>query len=379
MRILEQALGAAEDPWWIRAVHGGQVLHLGPFGIDTGPPTTSDDATDTYVHSATVSLTATDHGGIGVDYTLWNLDGSGWVTGTVVTTSTLGLHSLDYYSVGRFPPELVERVRFLPDFSEGRPETERLREEARAFDLAWRREHVNDRLRGGKPSLHLAARRGNLDCMKGLLELGADLKAQDSDGASVLFEAAAGGHLEVVSFLLANGLDASRRTEHGIGPIHRAAMTGHLLFSTLHTNYAINAITTFRHLGIQSFLIAGSVICVVAQRLVRSVCPLCRDEEEPTQEQTELLRLSEVEHENPVYTKGMGCQSCKDTGYSGRQAVFEYLRVTKAIRQLITENASQDKILETALGEGMKTLREDTLEKVIRGKTSLDELMRVVS
>ncbi len=159
----------------------------------------------------------------------------------------------------------------------------------------------------------------------------------------------------------------------------RAALTGHLVFSTLHTNDAVGVIPRLIDMEIEPFLLSATLVSVVAQRLVRSVCPLCRVEEDPTQEQTELLSLSEIEDKNPVYTVGSGCASCKDTGYSGRQAVFEYLRVTKSIRQLITENASQDKILETALGEGMKTLRDDTLDKVIRGKTSLDELMRVVS
>jgi ankyrin repeat protein len=136
--------------------------------------------------------------------------------------------TLDYYSMGRFPPEFLARMRFLPDFSEVEPDSDRLREEARAFDRTWRIEHVNDRLRDGNTSLHLAAHRGNLDCMKRLLELGADLKAQDSNGASVLQAAAAGGHLTVVSFLLAKGLDPSQRNQHGVGPLHRAAMNGHM-------------------------------------------------------------------------------------------------------------------------------------------------------
>ncbi|MBN2071081.1 MAG: Flp pilus assembly complex ATPase component TadA [Candidatus Krumholzibacteriota bacterium] len=158
----------------------------------------------------------------------------------------------------------------------------------------------------------------------------------------------------------------------------RAALTGHLVFSTLHTNTAAGAIPRLIDMGIEPFLLSATLISVLAQRLVRSVCPLCRVREEPTEDQKILLRLDELEG-TPRYSTGKGCPSCKHTGCSGRAAVFEYLQVDSSIRRLISEGASIDAIMEKAIESDMRTLRQDAMEKLLSGKTSLSEVMRVVS
>ena len=159
----------------------------------------------------------------------------------------------------------------------------------------------------------------------------------------------------------------------------RAALTGHLVFSTLHTNDAAGAIPRLIDMDIEPYLLSATLVGVLAQRLVRSICPLCRVDDVPTPEQRELLRLDEIEAKNPVFSKGKGCPSCKETGYSGRRAVFEYLPISPEIRELINSGHNQDRIREAAARDGMKSLVSDTLDKVISGKTTLAEMMRVIS
>jgi len=157
----------------------------------------------------------------------------------------------------------------------------------------------------------------------------------------------------------------------------RAALTGHLVFSTLHTNTALGAIPRLMDMGIEPFLLSATLVASLAQRLVRRVCPVCRVQEDPTDEQREMLRLDEVETANPAYTVGKGCSSCRDIGYSGRCAVYEYLRVDDDVRAMINDGFTSEQ-METVAG-GMRTLRQDTLDKVLAGKTSLAEMMRVVA
>ncbi|MCP4549879.1 MAG: type II/IV secretion system protein [bacterium] len=158
----------------------------------------------------------------------------------------------------------------------------------------------------------------------------------------------------------------------------RAALTGHLVFSTLHTNDAVGAIPRLIDMGIEPFLLSATLIGIIAQRLVRSICPVCRISQAPTEEQLELLNL-DMKGGESTFTIGRGCPACRDTGYKGRQAVFEYLRLDEKIRKLINSNATRDEILELALENGMNTLRNDTMDKVLRGRTSLNEMMRVVA
>ena len=159
----------------------------------------------------------------------------------------------------------------------------------------------------------------------------------------------------------------------------RAALTGHLVFSTLHTNDASGVIPRLVDMGVEPFMLSATLVAVLAQRLVRSVCPICRVRKDPTTEERELLDLDNLEIKNPVFTMGKGCPSCKETGYKGRMAVFEYMRMSDAIRQLIVDGAPASAIETQALADGMQSLRESTLAKVVRGKTSLAELMRVVA
>ena len=159
----------------------------------------------------------------------------------------------------------------------------------------------------------------------------------------------------------------------------RAALTGHLVFSTLHTNTAVGAIPRLIDMGVEPFLLSATLVSILAQRLVRKVCPVCRVKEEPTEEQRELLRLDELDASSSKFTVGKGCPSCRDVGYSGRCAVFEYLQVDEKIRHLINEGGSADAIQAAAVANDMRTLRQDTLDKLLAGKTSLAETVRVVA
>ncbi len=158
----------------------------------------------------------------------------------------------------------------------------------------------------------------------------------------------------------------------------RAALTGHLVFSTLHTNTAAGAIPRLVDMGVEPFLLSATLISVVAQRLIRTVCPVCRVKDEPTEEQVRLLKIDESQAK-PRFSKGKGCPSCKHTGCSGRAAVFEYLRVTPDIKRLIGDGACIEDIVGHAQRDGMRTLLQDAMDKLLAGKTSLAEVMRVVS
>jgi type IV pilus assembly protein PilB len=159
----------------------------------------------------------------------------------------------------------------------------------------------------------------------------------------------------------------------------RAALTGHLVFSTLHTNSAVGAIPRLVDMGIERFLLSATLIAVLAQRLVRKVCPLCRVRQEPDEEQLALLQAHGIDVVGRPCSTGRGCPACRQTGYSGRGAVFEYLRIDADVRALIAAGAGEDEIEKAAVAVGMRTLREDTFDKVLAGTTSLSELMRVVA
>ena len=153
----------------------------------------------------------------------------------------------------------------------------------------------------------------------------------------------------------------------------RAALTGHLVFSTLHTNDAVGTITRLRDIGVDAALIGSALNCSFAQRLVREICPRCIKEYQPDKS---LLKKFGLPLEIKYY-KGEGCEFCSGIGYRGRIGIFEMLVVTGEIRGLITRGASEDEILKVAMAQGMKTLLEDGLLKVIKGMTTLEEIMRV--
>jgi type IV pilus assembly protein PilB len=155
-----------------------------------------------------------------------------------------------------------------------------------------------------------------------------------------------------------------------------AALTGHLLLSTLHTNDAPSSITRLVEMGIESFLVASSVRCVVAQRLARVLCTGCK--KEVTLEAALLARSGFHVAEDVAAYEAVGCPRCSGSGYRGRIGVYEIMPISDAIRDLALHSASADQIMETARTEGMRTLREDAFEKVRQGVTAIDEVLRVL-
>jgi type II secretory ATPase GspE/PulE/Tfp pilus assembly ATPase PilB-like protein len=156
----------------------------------------------------------------------------------------------------------------------------------------------------------------------------------------------------------------------------KAALTGHQVLSTLHTNDAAGAITRLDDMGIEPFLISSSVILTCAQRLVRRICPNCREEMVP---EPELLQKLNIEDDGTVFYKGAGCSRCKGRGYVGRAAILEVLPVSEAIRRLVIKRASAAVIKNQAVTEGMKTLRMAGIDKARDGITTLEEVFRMTS
>jgi general secretion pathway protein E len=155
----------------------------------------------------------------------------------------------------------------------------------------------------------------------------------------------------------------------------QSALTGHLVFSTLHTNDAPSAITRLLDMGVESFLLSSTVRGILAQRLVRVICPNCKepDMSKSDHEEMDMLGLS---GDTPLY-RGRGCEVCASTGYYGRQGIFELLVVDEDVRKLILKNADFMQVREAARKAGMRTLLEDGVEKIKRGITTLREVLRV--
>ena len=158
----------------------------------------------------------------------------------------------------------------------------------------------------------------------------------------------------------------------------QASLTGHFVLSTLHTNDAASAPNRLIDMGVQPFLIASSLIGVLAQRLMRILCENCKESEEITEATLKLLEVRSIP-ENATIFKARGCSKCNQTGYSGRTAVSELLLITDTLRPLILEKADAALIKKTAVQEGMKTLRQDALDKVFRGLSSVDELIYAIN
>jgi type IV pilus assembly protein PilB len=159
----------------------------------------------------------------------------------------------------------------------------------------------------------------------------------------------------------------------------QAALTGHLVLSTLHTNDAPSSVIRLIDMGIEPFLISSSVIGVIAQRLVRRICPRCKKEAKLTSDLAKILEEYNMDSKKIILNKGEGCPYCKETGYKGRIAIFELMIITDTIRDLISSNITSGKLRETALKEGMCQLKEDGLKKVCEGVTTIDEVLRVAS
>ena len=155
----------------------------------------------------------------------------------------------------------------------------------------------------------------------------------------------------------------------------KMALTGHLVFSTLHTNDASSAIARFVDIGIPPLLLASSLNLVVAQRLVRKICPRCKVPYTPTQEMLEELRLPVADPSAVKFHMGEGCVTCNGVGYSGRVGIYELLTVSREIRRLILKNAPTLDIQAQAEKEGMKTLRQAGIDLVLRGETTIEQVL----
>ncbi len=157
-----------------------------------------------------------------------------------------------------------------------------------------------------------------------------------------------------------------------------AALTGHLVLSTRQTNDSAGAITRLTEMGVEPFLCASSIIGVLAQRLARGICPNCKESYTPPIEAIKRFGLSAYTDSEITFYKGRGCDHCKMTGYRGRQGIFEVLVISDRIRGLILQRASTAEIRQAAMEEGMKTMQDDGLRKVLDGITSIEECLRVV-
>lgn len=163
-----------------------------------------------------------------------------------------------------------------------------------------------------------------------------------------------------------------------------SALTGHMVFSTLHTNDAPGAITRLDEMGVEPFLTASSLVGVLAQRLVRVLCPRCKEEVEITYREL-LASFPDFPHEGKslddtikVY-RPKGCIACSNTGYKGRMGVFEFLTITNEMRELILRRAGVAEIKELAIKQGMHTLRMEGIDKILEGTTSVEEVLRVIA
>jgi general secretion pathway protein E len=166
----------------------------------------------------------------------------------------------------------------------------------------------------------------------------------------------------------------------------QAALTGHLVFSTLHTNDAAGAVSRLLEMGVEDYLLASSLLGVLAQRLVRRICVACRRPATPMGPE-ELARLAQAGRNSAAtlvedmrqiaLQEGEGCETCSHTGYQGRSGIYELLTVDEPLRQLILKHASADQIRERAMADGMRTLREDAWLKIRDGETTVAELIRV--
>ena len=156
----------------------------------------------------------------------------------------------------------------------------------------------------------------------------------------------------------------------------QASLTGHLVLSTLHTNTAAGAITRLEDMGIESFLLSSSLLAVLSQRLVRTLCPSCKIAHIPNARECEILGLDPSQAEStPIYS-GRGCAECNQTGYRGRTGIHELLIVDEHIREMMHAGKGEQ-VIEKHIRESTPSIREDGCRKVVQGITSLEEVLRV--
>jgi type IV pilus assembly protein PilB len=156
----------------------------------------------------------------------------------------------------------------------------------------------------------------------------------------------------------------------------QASLTGHLVFTTLHTNDAPGAVTRLIDMGVEPFLISSTLEAVLGQRLLRSICPVCRTPYEPDEELLAELGLAPHEIGDKHFYYGKGCDACNDTGYKGRKGIYELLKITDPLRELINERAPTVTIKQKAIELGMVTLRQDGLRGIFAGDTTVEEVLK---
>jgi len=192
-----------------------------------------------------------------------------------------------------------------------------------------------------------------------------------------------------INFTFANGLRSMLRHDPDVmmvGEIRdtetaditiRSALTGHFVFSTLHTNDAASAITRLIDMGVEPYLIASCVECIIAQRLVRLICPDCKTPILPNKALLQEMGATESAVAGKIFYEGKGCEKCKNTGYRGRTAIYEILVITDTIRDLVMQRVPANIIKKKAQEQGMRTLRLDGWQKILSGATTIPEVLKV--
>ena len=180
-------------------------------------------------------------------------------------------------------------------------------------------------------------------------------------------------HRQAPNVILVGEMRDTETAQMGI----QASLTGHLVFSTLHTNDAPGAITRMIDMGVPAYLVASSVIAVLAQRLVRVNCPKCKQPFQPLDTQLELAGVTPEMMKGATFMKGRGCAHCQKSGYKGRLGIFELMVMNSKIRELAFQGAPTTKIRQAAVSQGMSVMFNDGVQKVLRGITTFDEVFRV--
>ncbi len=158
----------------------------------------------------------------------------------------------------------------------------------------------------------------------------------------------------------------------------QASLTGHLVFSTIHTNNTVATITRLRDLGVPSYLISSTIIGIIAQRLVRVICPFCKEEYQPHEDSLRRLALTPAQVKDHKFLRGKGCGKCGETGYKGRAGIYEMLVLSQKIKEAIATEASEGQLKQLAVAEGMKTLSHAGVERLMQGTTTVDEALRAI-
>ena len=167
------------------------------------------------------------------------------------------------------------------------------------------------------------------------------------------------------------------RDENTANSALRLAMTGHQVFTTLHTNSAINTLNRLIDIGIKQHLLSGALICIIAQRLARKLCDKCKTTRQPTAIERKFLKLKDTDHETTICNR-TGCEYCMNTGYKGRIAITEILPVDKELDEIIANNLSYKTVYNHVIKRGFKTMQSDALRKITSGITDIEEIIRTI-